>query len=351
MNERVMVRAAAMAGLALAVGGCSLPSIRLSTAAKTHPSPSPRISPTPSPSPSPETAAVPAPPSPQPLTCQIAVFGYQAGSGGFVTLPGGDFSLDPKSDVSLPKGITLYNRGTNGSSYDYAKSKWLPVPRVNVSPDGSSYAYQSTDSDGGIYVVDAVKGGAREVAKGNLWQVVEWRAPGIYAMQADPATGLYHGLYLIDTNTGAVRGLTARGAWQAIGQTAAWGTEVPSAVNVDTSHTIIRFDLTSGQIAAYFSQPGSYLSVVAFDEQDRPVIDASNDVVQQVWALNGANHADRIFSGPGNQSKDYLRISPPGVTDSHGVWFGTDQGLMLYTTTDGFKKMSATTGQVGGGCH
>ena len=64
-----------------------------------------------------------------------------------------------------------------------------------------------------------------------------------------------------------------------------------------------------------------------------------------------ADAANRIYSGPGNVSKDYLRISPPGINDTHGIWFGTNQGLMLYTTTDGFKKMSFATGQVGGGCH
>jgi len=285
------------------------------------------------------------------------VSGYQAGSGGFVTLPGGDFSPDPKSNVSLPAGGDayygggFYGGGFSSSSYDYAKGRWLPVPRDYVSPDGSTYAYQSNESDGGIYVVDVANGRSREIAKGSRWRVVEWRAPGIYAMKQDAATYIYHGLYIIDSNTGVPRGLTAQGTWQAIGKYAAWGTEFPTPANNDTQHTIIRFDLTTGRVAAYFNQPGSYLSVVAFDEQNRPIIDASNDVAQQVWALNGANNADRIYSGPGNRSKDYIAFSPPGVADSHGIWFGTGQGLMLYSTADGFKKMSGATGQVGGGCH
>lgn len=279
--------------------------------------------------------------------------GYQAGSGGFVTLPGGDFSPDPKSNVSLPTGSSYgySGPGVSGSSYDYAKRRWLPVPRDYVSPDGSSYAYASNDSDGGIYVVDVVTGRSREIAKGSPWRVVEWRAPGIYAMKADPTTGVYHGLYIIDTNTGAPRGLTAQGIWQAIGKYAAWGIDFATPSNPDTSHTIIRFDLTTGQVVAYFDQPGSNVSVVAFDQQNRPIIDASNDVAQQVWALNGANNADRIYSGPGNRSSEYMSISPPGVADSHGIWFGTGQGLMLYSNADGFKKMSGATGQVGGGCH
>lgn len=293
-------------------------------------------------------------PSPQPLECRIAVFGNQAGSGGFVTLPEGAFAVDPHSNVKVANIPANGYAANYGFSYDYAKSRWLPVPRAFVSPNGSRYVYPSPESVGGLYVVDVGTSAVHDIAPGEQWQIIEWQAAGIWAMQLDQpppgGNGGFHGLYLINPDTGLAHGYTARGRWQAIGQNGAWGTDVETPPDYDNAHSIIRFDLTNGHVISYLTQAGAVVSVIGFDDQNRLMVNASNDVVQQIWALNSPNHADQVYSGPGTQSRDALNLSD-GVADANGTWFGTNQGLMLYTTAGGFKKMASATGEVGGGCH
>ncbi len=165
------------------------------------------------------------------------------------------------------------------------------------------------------------------------------------------AVSIYHGLYLINPDTGAVRPLTTRGRWSTIGPLAAWGYDYADQSRPDTPHTLLRYDIASGKIAAFFTTPGSAPSVIGFDEQDHPIVSTTNDVAQQVWMLMAANQADQIYSGPGFQSTDRLNFTRQAVTDEHGMWVGTNRGLMLLTSIDGFKKVSDTTGQVAGSCH
>src|SRR5215475_3877115 len=70
-----------------------------------------------------------------------------AGHGGFVRVPGGAFTADPAS------------LGT----YDRAVSRWLPVFRAWVSPDGTKYAWSEYRTATGpvtgiVHVVDAASG-------------------------------------------------------------------------------------------------------------------------------------------------------------------------------------------------
>jgi hypothetical protein len=345
MVRRVLVIAGTTI-VAVAIVGCSLPWAKAQAARpKPSPSPSARLQP----SPLPEVS-----PSPPPAPCKIAVSGNQAGSGVFVTFPGGDFVSDPKSDVKPPAGTS--NGYGYGSivSYDYALREWIPAERDSVAPNGSRYALPSQEADGGLYVIDAATGKFHDTATGAFFEIVEWRENGIYAMKLDqspPTQGRYHGLYVINPDSGAVRSLTTRGTWTVIGPLAAWGYDVATGNQANASRTLLRYDLASNAAAAYFTQPGASPVVIGFDEQDRPLVEATNEVAQQVFVLNGPDQADKVYSGPGYPSHDHINFNGPGVVDSHGLWIGTDHGLMLYTTTGGFKKVSDATGRVGGGCH
>ena len=343
-RSRVFVGAVAAAAL---LGGCTVPFTK-AQAVRPRPTPSPSAQ---------ATRTLPTDPSPStsPATCRIAVAGNQPGSGGFVTVPGGDFTPDSKSDVKLPNADPNgYGNGALGLSFDFAAGKWLPVRRTYVAPNGLSYAYGSFDADGGFYVIDATSGKVREIAKGSTFLIVEWRDAGIYAMRNDPLPSgarIFHGLYLVNPDTGQVRQLTSRGNWSVIGPLAAWGYDYADQNQPDTSHTLLRYDLVSGGVVSYFTAAGSSPTVIGFDEQDRPIVNSINDVAQQISIMLGVNQAYQISSGPGYQSTQTMNFNGQAVSDGRGMWIGTNHGLMLYTTAYGFTKVSDTTGQVAGRCH
>ncbi len=342
-----MVRGLSLMGASVAIvaaTGCSLPFAK-AQAVKPRPTPSPSASPMVSPVVAPSLSPTSAP-------CKIAIAGSQPGSGGFVTVPGGEFVADSTSDVKIPTSAHGYGYA-QGLSFDHAAAKWVPVRRAFVEPSGARYAFPSSDVDGGLYIVNARTGNVREIAKGSPYDMIEWRDPGIYAIRADSQVPYvsYHGLYRINPDSGAVQALTTRGRWSVIGPVAAWGYDVYDPNKPDASHTLLRLDLATGGVVAYLTTPGTSPSVIGFDEQDRPIVNVINDVAQQISILLGGNQVDQILSGPGYQSNEAFSFNGDAVTDSHGMWIGSNRGLMLFTYLDGLKKVSDATGRVAGGCH
>src|SRR6266704_1700833 len=124
------------------------------------------------PSAAPSTA--PSPPSASRLNCRlpITVFGGDKRSGGFINFPSGSFTPDPRSaqvNSILQPGREFVDQ-TYALYFDRALSRWLPVHRNAVSPDGAHYAFtdRPTGTAGSsatrvtLHVVDVRTG--REVA-------------------------------------------------------------------------------------------------------------------------------------------------------------------------------------------
>ena len=74
------------------------------------------------------------------------------GSGGFITFPGGQFVVDPASQVTVPGPGA---RTSFGMSYDLGYHRWLPVPWDWITPDGSKYVYATPTT---VVVVSVVTG-------------------------------------------------------------------------------------------------------------------------------------------------------------------------------------------------
>jgi len=237
-------------------------------------------------------------------------------------------------------------------SWDQAQKKWLPVPYTWVTPDGSKYAYATSNS---IYVQDVAGPAHVQLGEGKQWQILAVLADGVYAMNTQP-TGLIAGLWLLPFS-GPADQLTTTGYWQAVTASAAYGTDT-SAVPQGVSTTIIRLDLRTGAIDHnWFSRSGANASVAGFDGHGNPIlyVNSFTGGANEVWISLGSDLGTPIM---GSQNGVFVNGTP--IADSHGVWFsasiqnfsnGGNSAQLLYVPNSGVYVMSQIGGQLAGGCN
>lgn len=295
----------------------------------------------------------PVPDSGAGLSCKVPISGFNPGTGGFVTFPGGKFVLDQASNVPLPANTVL----TGGYTFDRAVSRWLPVPWDWVTPDGSRYAY--TDRAGAVHVVDVASGsdrsldfaqGAVAIKPDEKLVVLDFSKEGIYLMAAPASGGFPHGLWLADPAGGGVRQLTDQGSWQRVNNGAIWGNPTPGAGAGAQAggDSLARLDLKAQAIGSWYQRAGTQLIVVGFDG-DHPLAMISTPASTEIWAFSGPSNGMKVYAGPGQDAPGALHLTGPGVWDSHGLWLGSPEGLLLYSG-GGLKRLSTATGWVGGAC-
>jgi hypothetical protein len=278
------------------------------------------------------------------LNCKLPVYAGGPGSGGFVILPGGAFQPDPRSAVSVPAGTAQPMMGYSdwfGTTYDSAYSKWLPVPYSWVAPDGTRYAYPGAN---GVYVQNVANGTQAVLGAGKVWQVLDVEAVGVYA-----TTGSTGGLWLLPFS-GAETQITSAGYWHAVNKTAAYGTST-SAVPQGVANTILKLDLTTGATSDWFTSPGFQSSVTGFDFKGNAVVMTSavtqSDYSSGIWITIAPNRGYLISISSGNYGL-YPNATPVG--DSHGLWFSSGQGIVLYAPDGTWHWVSGIGGQLAGGC-
>lgn len=297
------------------------------------------------------------------LNCRLPVYAGGPGSGGFVVFPGATFVPDPNSAVIAPSPSPGspspppnpyygYPQGWWGTTYDRAYTRWLPVPRNWVTPDGTRYAYPGV---GGVYVQDIVKGTNVELGEGQAWSVLDVESEGVYATSPPGA-----GLWLLPFS-GAVTQITAVGYWQGVAAGAAYGTET-SAVPQGATNTIIKLDLKTHTTTPWFSRTAAQSRVLGFDGQGDPIIAASGNNPgsgggsayggTETWITTGPNLGVPIavfMYGPYNQQSGFAPNGPV-VADSHGLWFSGNGAIVLYVTGSGWYSMATLGAQVAGAC-
>ncbi len=329
-------------------------------AAKPSASPSPVAIQSPSPQESPSPSARPTA-SDLPLiavgfTCRLPIMTPDK-QGAFVSFPSGSVLIDPQAQA-------LANQW--GFYYDRVFSRWLPVQRQAVSPDGKHYAYGEFGADQShgprMHVVDVATGadhvfdtptGAWNVR----YDVLDYAAEGIYLYTNYEVS---YGVALMNPTTGVIQPLASLPDIQAsAGNRAFWvGTVNPADPNplggIEIQpNQIDRFSLVDGTRVPWLYRPSTAPRVIGSDLQGHPI-------VQVVNGRNGSIDADyggelilvmnpqsqrSIFTGSGKLvSSMFMSIS-----DSHGTWFGTDHGIYLYTGT-AFMKVSNQPGYPANGC-
>jgi hypothetical protein len=303
----------------------------------------------------------PSPPSASRLSCRlpITVPGGRTRAGGFINFPAGSFRADPGSasvNSILPPGREFVDQ-TYALYFDRAFSKWLPVHRSAVAPDGAHYAFTDrpagsppgTQASTTLHVVDVRTG--RDVAydvgsSADPFIVLDYSTDGIYL-----STFSYHGLTLVNPRTGTVTQVADLSMVQG---SAGNGFFWVGAVNPNDPHSIGGFapdeldllNLADGSRVRWFYRPGSSVHFVAQDVDGHPIVVTSTVEINSLQLF--------YVPGPGlsltiPQTNGLPNISDP-LSDRHGVWFGATDGIYLYSESAGLKKVSSHPGLPANGC-
>src|SRR5713101_8116894 len=205
-------------------------------------------------------------------------------------LPVLDFSSPGINDafIDFPAG-SLVPAGTGGFYYDEVVSRWLPVTRYSVSPDGRRYAIAKNPASGPpspsrVYVVDAATGADLVMAvmpDQREYGVVDFTPPGVIVVPfGDPPEA---GVWGLDPDTGVLT-KTSDGFYQR--PAGEWiGVVDPRDPNHQFSHAtgspvampdrIDRRD-ASGNVTTWFYKPGYWLYPFAFTGSPRLLVQATH---------------------------------------------------------------------------
>ena len=324
-----------------------------------RPSASPVAAVSPSPSPSAPPTVIPF--SPPGFKCRlpITLFGGDVRSGAFIDFPSGAVTPAPASDTVNP--IIHPGRELIDQSYalyfDFAFSHWLPMHRNAVSPDGTHYAYtdrpvspsQDTPARASLHVVE-VRTGIDRPFDGGDWGdpfvVLDYSSTGIYLTDTH---GL--GVWLLDPDGGAltrpffwsnVQGHAGNVFW--VGVT---NPDDPHPVTATASNQLEAVNAVDGSLVVWFYRPSTSVHFITQDASGHPIIVLSTAELNSEELLYlPSPGVSREILHPGN---GLPAISDP-LADQHGVWFGSPQGIYLYTMRDGLRQVSRHGGLPANGC-
>jgi len=364
MSRRVVV--AAVAGVALVVlvaagagfGGyqLGLRDGRLATkTASSSPSPLATIAPTSRPlaTPSPSPGVFPAVTAVHnavvdALSCKLPVYlPGQHTSGGFISFPDGAVTPDRSSDVGAP-GSSMGGGDAGdwfGLTYVKAVNRWVPVPYTWVQPDGAIYAYAMDHNRHAganpLVLVNARTSTdallANRDPSGGGWQVISVTSTSIYAVSISG-----QGISIVPLSGPSAPDYISDGYWTAASGFYAYGTALPDG------GAIVRLDGRNNQRTPWFNK-SSTADVIGFDGAGSPVIWTGTDL----WIASAPDVATRIGSVAPlpwpRSSEQPVRGALAPVSDSHGMWFSTTDGIYLFAggkTT----KVSNLVAEVAGVC-
>ncbi len=243
---------------------------------------------TPQPSPSPTPARAD-------LTCRLPVIfnpPTDKTDHGWVTFPGGQFSVDSASQW-------------NGS-YDWAIHAWVPVEAWGVAPDGKTYLTY-TDITGAYSLVNARTGSRKVILStkgpkaGQLWSMVAYTNEGVilgaFGRGSDTMGPPEPGIWLLDPASGHIRLLEGSHYWTpdplarvtTIGGGFAWTIDQPNG-STGTAVEVYRLNLATGQTVAWYktkvaiellSATADGELLVAYGDESRPaLLDRSHRLTQ-----------------------------------------------------------------------
>lgn len=328
-------------------------------------------------------------PSPTPSTmssCEMPfvaanqrIYETGEGSGGFLKLPSGAFRADPAGALTqtasgqyfvgaspaLPGAFFTPHR-----SWDAPATRWVPVPGQQVSPDGTSYVYRAGSEVHLVIVATGVDKVIYRQPSGlppTNWagpQLLTYVAGGVYisvsatygaqggSVISVPADQV--GVWRIDPAGGpairvfnvSVDGLVAPDS------SALWSIADDNAS--PPTGTLMRYDLKSGQADPWFSVPNSGMDLLGFDSFGYLIVwtyDYQGGL--KIWKVSRPSTAVAIDSETYGGNVPYYAGNNfefgTVVTDQHGVWLGSVDGVFLYDQS-GLHKVAEATGIPVGRC-
>ncbi|GAC1643114.1 MAG: hypothetical protein NVS9B11_12280 [Candidatus Dormibacteraceae bacterium] len=260
--------------------------------------------------------------------------------------------------------VALDPAGNDSRYFDRAFSKWLPVGRQAVSEDGTHYASVIPDLQQGksvIHIVDVASGKDVDFPIGSAADfgpravVLDYSAEGIYLAQA--FEGPIAGMWLFDPSTGSLRLMTKVLVQVSAGGGIFWSAAlnpgdpkpVRGRMRVEPNQ-IWRLDLKADRQILWVDRPGTGLLVIGVDTRGRPLTRAVHDAInypdptaELLLSLDDATQRS-IYKGA------IAATLFGGIADDHGVWFGSEQGIYLYSDAGGLQKVSDQPGYPANGC-
>jgi len=255
--------------------------------------------------------------------------------------------------------------GNGNAYYDRAFSRWLPVGRQAVTADGKHYAFSEPAADQAknpkIHVVDVTTGADRVFeTPSQTWfiayGVLDFSGDGIYLVQAYESP--MFGLWLLNPTTGAMTEVAHLDYIEgSAGNKIFWLGYVDPTDNHNVgtlfsyADQLDRYNIADGSRTPWLHQPGKGISLVAIDAAGHPLVALISSLQSQdaIWALV-------LLPGPNMQRQiiearaDFVSSLSSSITDGHGVWFGSRQGIYLYSEGGGLQKVSNQPGYPANGC-
>jgi hypothetical protein len=257
--------------------------------------------------------------------------------------------------VSFPSGkVTLDTTGVGGVYYDRPFARWLPINGNSVSSDGARYAYldrkvPGTPGRARLHLVDVRTGTEKLVELGapedtSAYVVVSFTPAGIWLSQAgyESPNG---GLYLLEAGTAVLKDVGGPGIFEPVAGAPGvfWFTDggpVPqqsAGMGSIIQARMQRLTISDGKTETWLSEPGSYLTVLGTDLVGHPIFTDGNNV-----RLALSPSEAKVIGLP----QGYHQLT----SDRHGVWFGGQQGIFLFSDANGLQKVSNQPGYPVNGC-
>ena len=252
--------------------------------------------------------------------------------------------------IALPT-LTTTPGGEGSYYYDREVSRWLPVSRQAVAPDGRRYAYTegwavTPRAAPRVHVVDAATGKDIRVVTmpdANPYAVADFTSTAIYLVVQYEGTG--PGVWSLDPATGVVTKVSD-GFYHPAG--AVWSSVVdprdpnPTRSAMDGQPQPNRIDRIDGGGGAvtWFDKPGYAVYSIAFAGNKALFVQAT------IQDNTGAMYKTEFWlvSAPGKQVRlaaydGYLQPPSPyrdlssgffnAIADGHGIWIGGEHSLYL----------------------
>jgi hypothetical protein len=276
--------------------------------------------------------------------------------------------------ISFPAG-TLTPANDSGYYYDRAVSRWVPVYRQAVSPDGRLYAYVHTDGTlfgtAQLHIVDASTGrDTRVVTMPDVsptlppTYVADFTTTGIYVVPA--YEGIGPGVWRVDPATGAVAKVSD-GYYQPAGpgRISAVDPRDPNPVKGALAgepqpNSIDRTD-GAGATVQWFYKPGYAVYGVPFaGTPSLFVVANSPDIANgtdkiEFWLVTAPGIQVMLAGSDGNASVqwpyfDLLNGLQTTIADAHGIWIGGAQSLYLVKPTGQILRVYGESVYPANGC-
>jgi hypothetical protein len=218
--------------------------------------------------------------------------------------------------------------------------------------DGSAYAYTTVDRTTNawtVHLVNVASGSDRafKISALDLAQVGDYGAGGVYLFQGSGLGGPGEGLWLLSPGTRTLAQPWVIHRLWAVQNGYAWVARLDprdktvwSASELAPADSLVRIDLATGAETVWFYEAGRYPWMIGLDSRSRPIV---------LLGVNGGNEA-RLIDQPGSAGQlIYSGTGPTGTIQADGdrLWFGSKDGIYLFTPSHGMQKVYAFAGNPG----